>query len=186
MGVYPDESSDIGNPMLSRFLSPDSGTCPDERSDIGIQAPGLAMSHNRYEYCMNNPFMYTDSSGYYFEKWYDYFNPVEYLSAGMQWINDNTKDLRKKMTEIGVPSFGVGINSAGHTSHYIGDYYVDHNQMRVGSNEAIWGRTTVTFSNGINQDGVNFANNLGVASDNVRVNYNNVSSRSYRPYFSMG
>ena len=120
--------------------------------------------------------MYTDPSGYWFESWYDWLNPMHYLGATMDFINDNTKGLRKKMTEIGIPSFGVGINSAGHTNHYIGDYYVDHNQMRVGSNEAIWGRTTVTFNNGINQDGVNFANNLGVSSDNVRVNYDVANS----------
>ncbi|SMO46837.1 hypothetical protein SAMN06265379_101962 [Saccharicrinis carchari] len=159
---------------MSRFLIPDPGTCPDERSDIGIQAPGLAMSHNRYAYCMNNPFMFTDPSGY---KWdWNYLNPVHWLSEGMQWINDNTKGLRKKMVEIGVSDFGVGINSAGHTSHYVGDHYVNHNQFRASSPQAIWDRTTVTFKNGINQDGTYFTNNLGVSSDNVRVSYDNADS----------
>ena len=78
--------------MLSRFLSPDPGTCPDERSDIGIQAPGLAMSHNRYAYCMNNPFMYTDPDGY------NPFLIIGAIFAGNYIINwlDNT--INKKMS----------------------------------------------------------------------------------------
>ena len=42
------------DPYLQRFLSPDNE----------IQAPGDAQSYNRYTYCMNNPLMYTDPSGY--------------------------------------------------------------------------------------------------------------------------
>ncbi|SMO46761.1 hypothetical protein SAMN06265379_101953 [Saccharicrinis carchari] len=118
--------------------------------------------------------MFTDPSGY---KWdWNYLNPVHWLSEGMQWINDNTKGLRRKMVDIGVPDFGVAINSAGHTSHYVGNHYVSHNQFRASSPQAIWGRATVTFKNGINQDGVNFTNNLGVSSDNVRVSYDNAAN----------
>ena len=42
------------DPYLQRFLSPDPM----------VQAPGNAQSYNRYSYCMNNPLMYTDPSGY--------------------------------------------------------------------------------------------------------------------------
>ena len=51
------------DPYLQRFLSPDPGACPDEQSDIGMQAPGNAQNFNRYSYCLNNPLMYTDPSG---------------------------------------------------------------------------------------------------------------------------
>lgn len=42
------------DPYLQRFLSPDQY----------VQEPGDAQSFNRYTYCMNNPLMYTDPSGY--------------------------------------------------------------------------------------------------------------------------
>jgi len=52
----------VYDPMLSRFLSPDPF----------VQAPGIAMGYNRYAYCLNNPFLYTDPTG---NKWYDWLNP---------------------------------------------------------------------------------------------------------------
>jgi len=42
------------DPYLQRFLSPDPY----------VQAPNNSQSYNRYSYCMNNPLMYTDPSGY--------------------------------------------------------------------------------------------------------------------------
>ncbi len=60
----------VYDPMLSRFLSPDPF----------IQAPGSAISHNRYAYCMNNPFMYTDPTG---EVW-------QILAAAAGWWLLNT------------------------------------------------------------------------------------------------
>ncbi|SMO46799.1 RHS repeat-associated core domain-containing protein [Saccharicrinis carchari] len=139
---------DIGNPMLSRFLSPDPF----------IQAPGLAMSHNRYAYCMNNPFMFTDPSGYWFESWYDWLNPMHYLGATMDFINDNTVELRQQMVEIGVPDFGVAINSAGHTSHYVGDHYVSHNQF--GNNYAQIGNDAIADARYQNDFANNYSNEL--------------------------
>ncbi|MBI9065568.1 MAG: RHS repeat-associated core domain-containing protein [Marinilabiliaceae bacterium] len=47
----------VYDPMLSRFLSPDPF----------VQAPGIAMGYNRYAYCLNNPFLYTDPSGNRFD-----------------------------------------------------------------------------------------------------------------------
>jgi len=42
------------DPYLQRFLSPDPY----------VQAPNNSQSYNRYSYCMNNPLMYTDPTGY--------------------------------------------------------------------------------------------------------------------------
>ena len=47
------------DPYLQRFLSPDKH----------VQAPGNAQNYNRYSYCLNNPLMYTDPSGYNFWSW---------------------------------------------------------------------------------------------------------------------
>ncbi len=41
------------DPLMAQFLSPDPY----------IQAPGSWMNYNRYAYCLNNPMMYTDPSG---------------------------------------------------------------------------------------------------------------------------
>lgn len=43
----------IYDPVLARFLSPDPY----------VQAPTFTQSFNRYTYCLNNPFLYTDPSG---------------------------------------------------------------------------------------------------------------------------
>ena len=48
------------DPYLQRFLSPDPY----------VQSPGNAQSYNRYSYCMNNPLMYFDPSGYNFKSWW--------------------------------------------------------------------------------------------------------------------
>jgi len=41
------------DPALGRFLSPDPY----------VQAPDFSQNYNRYSYCLNNPFKYTDPSG---------------------------------------------------------------------------------------------------------------------------
>jgi len=43
----------VNDPVIARFLSPDSF----------IQAPVLAQNYKGYTYCLNNPLIYTDSSG---------------------------------------------------------------------------------------------------------------------------
>ncbi len=44
------------DPRLGRFLSPDSY----------VQLPDFSQNFNRYSYCLNNPLVYTDPSGYWF------------------------------------------------------------------------------------------------------------------------
>lgn len=44
------------DPYLQRFLSPDNV----------VQSPDNAQNYNRYSYCLNNPLMYTDPSGWQF------------------------------------------------------------------------------------------------------------------------
>ena len=59
------------DPYLQRFLSPDNV----------VQAPDNAQSYNRYTYCLNNPLMYTDPSGY---TWMSHFGG---------WIGENWKTI---------------------------------------------------------------------------------------------
>ena len=48
-----DMNGRIYDPVLARFLSPDPY----------IQAPDFTQNYNRYAYCLNNPFKYTDPTG---------------------------------------------------------------------------------------------------------------------------
>ncbi len=96
----------VYDPLISRFLSPDPF----------VQAPNMAMGFNRYAYCLNNPLIYTDPTGY---KWkWKYLNPVYWMSEGMQWINDNTTGLREAMVDIGVPDFMIGVNYNGGAGNF--------------------------------------------------------------------
>jgi len=58
------------DPVIGRFLSPDPF----------VQAPGSTQNYNRYSYCMNNPMMFTDPSGYTYEDLFDKMN--EFLGSG--------------------------------------------------------------------------------------------------------
>jgi RHS repeat-associated protein len=58
------------DPYLQRFLSPDNY----------VQSPENAQSYNRYSYCLNNPLMYTDPSGWNEMKtWEDFWSVVSDL-----------------------------------------------------------------------------------------------------------
>ncbi|GHT17571.1 hypothetical protein FACS189429_1920 [Bacteroidia bacterium] len=72
----------VYDPVLARFLSPDPY----------VQAPDFTQSFNRYSYCLNNPFKYTDPDG----NWWFYFSAN--ISIGKNGIEG-----------IGV-SVGIGIN----------------------------------------------------------------------------
>jgi len=103
---------------------------------------------------------------------WNYLNPVYWFQEGMEWINGKTEKQREWMVNNNVPSFNVGYNSAQGPFHSVGNSgNIYHNQVAANSPQAIMDRTTVTFNNGINQDGINFVNNLGVSYDNVNVVY---------------
>ena len=106
------------DPVMAQFLSPDPF----------IQAPGNWYNYNRYGYCLNNPLIYNDPTGY---KWnWNWLNPVHWMSKGMQWINDNTTGLRQTMTDIGVPDFNAGYNTAQGSFHSFGNSgNIYHNQF---------------------------------------------------------
>lgn len=70
------------DPALCMFISPDPF----------IQAPGFTQNYNRYAYCMFNPLMYTDPSGYTWK----IFKP---FLKGANWVWDNRKEIIK---DIGI------------------------------------------------------------------------------------
>jgi len=74
----------IYDPALARFLSPDPY----------VQAPDFTQSFNRYSYCSNNPFKYTDPSG-------------EFLTWN---ISSGGFSIGLNFTPLGVP-LGFGLNT---------------------------------------------------------------------------
>jgi len=80
--------NNLYDPLLGRFLSPDPV----------IQAPGNSQSYNRYSYCLNNPLIYTDPSGY--------------VSSSGQCYQDNAND-------------GTGNGLGVHMSNFHSSYDVD-------------------------------------------------------------
>ena len=63
----------IYDPYLQRFISPDPY----------IQDPTDAQNYNRYSYCMNNPLMYTDPSGYKWKIFKKIGNAVSAVGKGV-------------------------------------------------------------------------------------------------------
>jgi RHS repeat-associated protein len=54
------------DPVLGRFLS----------ADPIIQSPENSQSLNRYSYCLNNPLIFTDSSGYFLDDFFDFIGDI--------------------------------------------------------------------------------------------------------------
>ena len=63
----------IYDPYLQRFISPDPY----------VQDPSNAQNYNRYSYCMNNPLMYTDPSGYKWKIFKKIGNAVSAVGKGV-------------------------------------------------------------------------------------------------------
>lgn len=78
------------DPYLQRFLSPDNV----------VQSPLNAQSYNRYTYCMNNPLMYTDPSGY---SWWSHFTG---------WVGEHWKPIVTTVAAVAV-GVVVGVCTAG-------------------------------------------------------------------------
>lgn len=77
----------IYDPILARIISPDND----------IQAPGDSQSYNRYSYCLNNPLMYIDPSGYNW--WHNFCN----------WVSENWKVIVSTTVAIAVTVATAGL-----------------------------------------------------------------------------
>ncbi|SMO46741.1 RHS repeat-associated core domain-containing protein [Saccharicrinis carchari] len=140
----------VFDPILSRFLSPDPF----------IQAPESPLNYNRYTYCLNNPLLYTDPSGY---TW-GIFKP---FVKAWNWFWDTGEKFAEWADETPwFPSSGeFGVN-------------VDHN--------ANWGyRSEVagqeTFNSRTNYDYDWLANKAAMGMQS-RMPGRSVGSASYDPY----
>ncbi len=91
----------IYDPVLARFLSPDPY----------VQAPDFTQGFNRYSYCLNNPFKYTDPSGDFLV---EAFLIGGMVNLAIQAASGNIDSLEKFFTSFaiggvaGVAGAGVG------------------------------------------------------------------------------
>lgn len=121
------------DPLLGRFLSPDPF----------IQAPGNTQNYNRYTYCLNNPFAFTDPSGFNYSGSTPMSGDPNSRLVGGHIANSTlyTSNFRCEWgmenwnyNEYGMPDFIYGENGAdvisGSTS---GEYY------RISKETYLWG-----------------------------------------------
>ncbi len=87
----------VYDPLTSMFLSPDPF----------VQAPDSWINYNRYGYCMNNPFKYTDPSGY---SWFSHF--FKWVGANWKTIVTIAATVAVTVT-VGVLTGGLGLAAAG-------------------------------------------------------------------------
>ena len=92
------------DPYLQRFLSPDRY----------VQSPFNAQSYNRYTYCLNNPLMYTDPSGWFEAPTYYWGTP----GSDEERAGSQTEDKRHAN-----PGFSLyGHNNMGYVSQFCNGY----------------------------------------------------------------
>ena len=86
----------VYDPLMAQFLSPDPY----------IQAPGSWMNYNRYAYCLNNPLMYSDPSGY------------NWFKDAWNWAWGKLNQFAIWADKNGIPSGGFGVGVQGDTPYY--------------------------------------------------------------------
>ena len=91
------------DPVLGRFLSPDPY----------VQAPDFSQNFNRYSYCVNNPFKYTDPSG----EWFLIDDLIAGAIGGIVNVVSNIGNIKNIGHAFSL--FGVGA-AAGVTTIYAG------------------------------------------------------------------
>lgn len=99
-----DMNGRIYDPVLARFLSPDPY----------IQAPDFTQNYNRYAYCLNNPFKYTDPSG----EWAILDDVIAAVVGGVINLTVNLIQGNVKDPGHGFALFGVGA-AGGLASLYV-------------------------------------------------------------------
>ncbi len=86
----------VYDPLMAQFLSPDPY----------IQAPGSWMNYNRYAYCLNNPLMYSDPSGY------------NWFKDAWNWAWGKLNQFAIWADKNGIPPGGFGVGIQGDTPYY--------------------------------------------------------------------
>ncbi len=85
----------VYDPQIARFLSPDPI----------LQEPGYWLNYNRYGYCLNNPLIYTDPSGYTWKIFEPFVNAWNWA---WDTANQSARFLQKKGISVNIQG---GVNS---------------------------------------------------------------------------
>lgn len=102
----------VYDPDLARFVS----------ADPNIQSPSNSQSYNRYSYVLNNPYKYTDPSGYFFKKLFKaVFDPIaKAVSAAAsavkkvgKWFEENWKQVAVVVVAVAVTYCTGGAGAVG-------------------------------------------------------------------------
>lgn len=134
----------VYDPILGRMLSPDNY----------VQDPFNPQNYNRYGYCLNNPLLYTDPTG-------EFWNVIlynlgvyafSYVARGLNTGDWNVKSFVKNSTfSVGYISNFEGVNSVNYQINTnIGGGYSITAGGGFGFNTQSW---SATFSNGENSIG---------------------------------
>ena len=111
------------DPYLQRFLSPDNV----------VQDPLNAQSYNRYSYCLNNPLMYTDPTGWQMA-------PIDqFWNLGKAVTNQTRFNNYAGPTGEGWGGFGTGGGGAGNYINRV-DIYTGVNLLLNSTNGGSWSR----------------------------------------------
>ena len=108
----------VYDPRLARFLSPDPL----------VQDAGNLQAHNRYSYCLNNPFKYNDPSGYYYD------DPRSGKPLGDPF--NGSSENAFAFLDSGAPNFNqgwasnMGYNSAFNNAFAASNFSVDYNAAK--------------------------------------------------------
>ena len=134
----------IYDPVLARFLSPDPY----------VQAPDFTQAFNRYSYCWNNPFKYTDPNGEF----------IQYILAGLIYLAYNYyQGYKANGNEPNPAKWNWG------NANYMFGYSSDGNSFYVGLG---WGNAPATI--------VGYSSNYGAG---VGL-YNNGTSNMFYPAYN--
>jgi len=153
----------VYDPLTAQFLSPDPF----------ISMPDDWLNYNRYSYCLNNPFKYTDPSGYI--QWY--------VSGGFGWSYKSglTVSISGGIGNQGILSIGISIGYGFRNNNF----FVTANAGVVGINGYIgydtkaglimgagwspwgfiYGKSPVSITSNMLEIGVSYSQNGGVSAN---------------------
>jgi RHS repeat-associated protein len=171
----------VYDPQVGRFLSPDPY----------IQSPGNWLNYNRYAYCLNNPLIYTDPSGEFWNFFNSSFNgaDVAYSSGGVGRAGDgmiytigaatNYNPTMMKIAEIAdeiayqvsmymafqqIPLLEIPLGNSGLAFKVTPQVAVGSDGVGLGANASLGFDFGAGFNIGLNTGGTYYSSALGTGA----------------------
>jgi len=170
----------VYDPVLARFLSPDPY----------IQTPDYTQNFNRYSYCLNNPFKYTDPSGelFFLMPYFGYNTNGDFtfsLTAGIGIYKALDASITIGGSTSGNFSVSAGVSVAGFNAYVGWDNQIGWNAGAGFSFFSSNGFSSNLFSIGVNysQYGGLSANYMGMQFSRGGVSFNPSVGMSFNKSF---